>query len=205
MTYSSSLNNGNGFLVLDTSVLINLHASQCGHEILAALPYSFIVPHIVAGELSHETSRRNGEQAFLDSLSISKNVSLVDLSDEEFEMFFELTSGSPSLDDGEAATIAISRARGLLPVIDERRGRGRAMEVLGREAAWSLDLLRHLDTIASLGEEQSTDALFLALRNGRMRIPPNSASQIIDIIGEDRARDCTCLPGYRKLFIGVKP
>lgn len=200
MTYSSSLNKGSGVLVLDTSVLINLHASQRGREILVGLPYSIIVPQIVAGELSHETSRRNGEQGFLESLSISKNVFLVDLSDEEFETFFELTSGSPSLDDGEAATIAISKERGLLPVIDERKGRGRAKDVLGIEAAWSLDLFRHLDTIANLGNEQSIDALFHALRHGRMRIPPDSAPHIIDLIGEVRARHCTSLPGYGRRF-----
>lgn len=199
MTYSS-LSNANFPLVLDTSVLINLHACQRGPEILASIPNSIIVSHIVAGELDHETSRRNGEKAFLGALSASGNVTLVDLSEQELELFFELTSASPSLDDGEAATIAIAKARGLLPVIDERKGRSRAKENLGVEPAWSLDLLRHPGTVAALGESLSVEALYLALRDGRMRIPPDSVQQVISIIGDARARHCTCLPGYRHLF-----
>lgn len=200
MTYSSILSDSTAALALDTSVLINLHACRRGVEILAAIPNRIFVTHIVARELNHETSRRNGEEAFLQALAAAGNITLVDLSDEEFEMFFELTSAASSLDDGEAATIAISRGRGLIPVIDERRGRSRAKEIIGIEPAWSLDLLSHRNTTASLGADFSVDALFLALRDGRMRIPPESASEVVGIIGDDRARQCTCLPGYRHLF-----
>lgn len=200
MTYSSILSENTAALALDTSVLINLHACRHGVEILAAIPNRIFVPHIVARELNHETSRRNGEEAFLQALAAAGNITLVDLSEEEFEMFFELTSAASSLDDGEAATIAISRLRGLFPVIDERRGRRRANEIIGIEPAWSLDLLSHPNTTASLGANLSVDALFLALRDGRMRIPPESASEVVGIIGDDRARQCTCLPGYRHLF-----
>lgn len=49
-------------------------------------------------------------------------VTLATMTDAEYEIFHELTSTSPSLDDGEAATIAIAAARHFLPVIDERRG-----------------------------------------------------------------------------------
>ncbi len=55
-------------LVLDTSVLINLHACKYGERILAAIPSQILVPEIVAGELEHETSRTNGEHGFLYSL-----------------------------------------------------------------------------------------------------------------------------------------
>ncbi|MDV4153854.1 MULTISPECIES: PIN domain-containing protein [Rhizobium] len=200
MTYSSSLSDETVALVLDTSVLINLHASRRGVDILTAIPNPIVVSHIVAGELDHETSRRNGEEAFLRALSAAGHVTLVDLSEEEFEMFFELASASSSLDDGEAATIAIARARGLVPVIDERRGRSRAKAIMGVEPAWSLDLLLHPTTTARLGVDPSRDALFLALRDGRMRIPPESSPQVVDIIGDERAKHCTCLPGYTHLF-----
>ncbi|MFL0694507.1 MAG: DNA-binding protein [Agrobacterium tumefaciens] len=200
MTYSSILSDKTAALALDTSVLINLHACQRGIEVLAAIPNRIVVSHIVAGELDHETSRRNGEEAFLQALSAAGHITLVDLSEEEFEMFFELTSSASSLDDGEAATIAISRGRGLIPVIDERRGRSRAKEIIGIDPAWSLDLLSHPKTTASLGADLSVDTLFLALRDGRMRIPPESTREVVSIIGDDRARQCTCLPGYRHLF-----
>ena len=68
MSCSSSLSDITNPLVLDTSVLINLHACKYGERILAAIPNDILVPEIVAGELEHETSRRNGEHDFLYSL-----------------------------------------------------------------------------------------------------------------------------------------
>lgn len=59
MTYLSSLIEDASPLVLDTSVLINLHASTYGARILAALPNHALVPSIVATELAHETSKAN--------------------------------------------------------------------------------------------------------------------------------------------------
>ena len=200
MTYSNSLSDDTVPLVLDTSVLINLHASRCGVDILTSIPNPIVVANIVAGELEHETSRRNGEEAFLNALSAAGHVSLVDLSDQEFEMFFELTSASSSLDDGEAATIALASARGLCPVIDEKRGRTRAKAIMSAEPAWSLDLVLHPITAESLGAEGQTEALFRALRDGRMRIPPESTSHVVSIIGIENAEYCTCLPGYKQLI-----
>lgn len=200
MTYSSSLSDQTGPLILDTSVLINLHACRRGAEILSAIPNPIVISNIVAGELDHETSRRNGEKAFLCTLETAGKVSLVDLSDQEFKFFFELTSTSPSLDDGEAATIAIARSRGILPVIDEKRGRRRVEQLMRTEAYWSLDILTHPDAIDFLGADVSREVLFLALRDGRMRIPPESTQHVVNSIGIDQARDCTCLPGYKGLF-----
>ncbi|MGO7394945.1 DNA-binding protein [Rhizobium ruizarguesonis] len=200
MTYSNSLSDETVALVLDTSVLINLHASRCGVDILTSIPNPIVVANVVAGELENETSRRNGEEAFLRELSTAGHVTLVDMSDQEFEMFFELTSVSPSLDDGEAATIALANARGLYPVIDEKRGRARANAIMGVEPAWSLDLVLHPMTAESLGAEADREALFRALRDGRMRIPPESTSHVVGIIGIENAEYCTCLPGYKQLF-----
>lgn len=200
MTYSSSLSDETTALVLDTSALINLHASRRGGDILNAIPNPMIVAQIVAGELDHETSRRGGEEAFLRALSRAGQVELADLSEEEFTIFYELTSSSSSLDDGEAATIALARARGLVPVIDERRGRTQAKSIIGAEPAWSLDLLFHPEATARLGNDLFGDALYHALRDGRMRIPHECTHQVVGIIGDERARHCTCLPGYRHLF-----
>lgn len=202
MGYSSSLIDIVNPLVLDASVLINLHASRFGEQILAAIPNDILVPEIVARELEHETSRRNGEHSFLHGLVMSGIVKLTDLTDTEYEIFYELTSATPSLDDGEAATIAVAAARNFLPVIDEKRGRARAL-VKARAPGWSLDLFRHPAVIAILGDENSIDALYLALHDGRMRIPLESAEGVIELIGVERSRGCTCLPGYRDRFIGV--
>ncbi|WP_454739714.1 DNA-binding protein [Cupriavidus necator] len=188
--------------ILDTSVLINLHACKYGERILSAIPNDIIVPEIVAGELEHERSRKNGEYSFLQALVADRIVTVVSLTDAEYLMFHDLTSTSPSLDDGEAATIAIAASRKLRPVIDERRGRARASTLLPALAPhWSLDLLRHPTVIATLGVPNAVDALYHALRDGRMRIPSESADDVIALIGVERSRDCTCLPGYRERFL----
>jgi predicted nucleic acid-binding protein len=204
MSCSSSLIDVRAPLVLDTSVLINLHACKYGERILSAIPNHMVVPQIVAGELEHETSRRNGEYSFLHALVAAGTVTLANLTDAEYEIFHELTSTSPSLDDGEAATIAVAVTRDLLPVVDEKRGRARAsVLVKARAPGWSLDLFRHPRTIDVLGDQSAIEALYLALRDGRMRIPSESADAVIALIGMERSRHCTCLPGYRDRFVGA--
>jgi predicted nucleic acid-binding protein len=201
MVCSSSLTSVLSPIVLDTSVIINLHACKYGERILTAIPNNIIVPHIVAGELEHETSRKNGEYSFLHGLVTAEVVTLATLTDAEYEVFQELTSTSPSLGDGEAATIAIAAARGFLPIIDERKGRSRANALTQRQTpGWSLDLFYHPTAIAILGDQTVVEALYLALRDGRMRIPPESGDGVIALLGIERSRDCTCLPGYRERF-----
>jgi predicted nucleic acid-binding protein len=203
MPSSSSLIDDPQPLVLDTSVVINLHACSYGERILIAIPNDILVPKIVAGELEHETSRKNGEQSFLHGLAASGKVTLANMTDEEYELFHQLTSGPSSLDDGEAATIAIAATRHFIPVIDEKKGRARASALIETlEPGWSLDLLRHPLVVASLGDQVAIDALYLALRHGRMRIPSDRAEYIIGLIGQECSNDCTCLPGYRERFSG---
>ncbi|MGY4379505.1 putative nucleic acid-binding protein [Bradyrhizobium sp. i1.3.6] len=57
MSCSSSLIDIADPLILDTSVLINLHACKYGERILASIPNDVVVSEIVAGELEHETGR----------------------------------------------------------------------------------------------------------------------------------------------------
>jgi len=199
MSYSSFLIDIPDALILDTSVLVNLHACSYGGRILTAIPNDIVVSQIVARELEHETSRRNGEYSFLHALVSDGTVTLANLTDAEYEVFHELTS---TLDDGEAATIAVASSRDLQPIIDEKRGRSRALAKT-RAPGWSLDLFRHPKAISVLGEQVAIEGLYLALRDGRMRIPSESAEGVIALIGMDRSRECTCLPGYRGRFVGT--
>ena len=200
MTHSSSLFDDLGPLVFDTSVLINLYACSYGERILAALSNTIIVPQVVAGELEHETSRNNGERKFLHALLARGRATLGKMTDKENVFFANLVSGSRSLGDGEAATIAIAANRQLLPLLDDRKARAIAIRALrGQEPGWSLDLFRHSAVTTALGDATAINALFLALRDGRMRIPVESTKHIIGLLGSERARQCTCLPNYRKL------
>jgi predicted nucleic acid-binding protein len=188
-------------LVLDASVIINLHASKHGAKVIAVIPHDVWVPQIVVEELEHETSRKNGEFDFLQTLLASGFIRVAHLDEAEYEIFQNLTSTSPSLDDGEAATIAVAVVRRFLPVIDERRGRARATALIGnRSPAWSIDLLRHPTVTTTLGCALAVDVLYHALRFGRMRIPSESADAVISMLGVERAQNCTCLPGYRDRF-----
>ena len=198
MTYSSSLANDRTPLVLDTSVLINLHASKSGSRILGALGNDILVPRIVAAELERETSKTSGEQQFIRDLVASCNVGLVALSEREYQVFDSLVSGSQSLGDGEAATIAIAVVRRHRPIIDERQGRLKAQaDFSGKSPGWSLDIFRHPRVVTTLGTIEANDALYLALRDGRMRIHENHCDHVVGLIGIQRALECNSLPRYK--------
>lgn len=198
MIYSSSLADNLMPLVLDTSVLINLHASKLGREILDALPNTVVLPLIVATELENETSKKNGEYQFIQNLLASKTVSPTALREHENDIFKSLVSGNDSLDDGEAATIAIAASRGFLPILDERKGRKKAQaHIPEREPGWSLDLFRHPKAMTKLGPALSIDALYYALRDGRMRIHESHCDHVVSLIGVQRALECKSLPGYK--------
>ena len=198
MTFSSYLADNETPLVLDTSVLINLHACTYGERILTALPHDIIVPEVVAKELKHETSKAQGEHGFLRNLATDAKVQITAMTEAEEEIFIQLVTVPSSLDDGEAATIAIATARNFLPVLDEKKGRTKATDLAPhRIPGWSLDLIRHPSVLHNLCDEEVTNALYLALRDGRMRIPEEHCDDVVKIIGTDRAVECTCLPGYR--------
>lgn len=200
MTYSSSLADERRPLVLDTSVLINLHSCTYGERVLAAIANDIVVPDNVAGELKHETGCKNGDRSFLDDLIARGKVMKIAMTDGEYELFAKLSGGSLSLDDGEAATIAIAAHRGFRAVIDERKGRKRAAAVMdGEKPAWSLDLLRHPSVMPNLGEALAVDIVYRALRYGRMRIPAECADYVVALIGQERACECTCLPNFKNL------
>ena len=185
-------------LVLDTSVLINLHASRFGDRIVDALPNDIVVPEIVASELHNETMMTNEKHQFIQDMVAMNKVRLVTMNGYEYRLFGTLVSGNPSLGDGESATIAIGACRGYLPIIDERKGRRQARLHLGGNCpGWSLCLFRHPRVVAALGPNQAAEALYLALRDGRMRIHENHCEKVVSLIGVQRALECNSLPGYK--------
>ena len=199
MNYSSSLANDLTSLVLDTSVLINLHASRHGGRILDSLPNEVLVPGIVVAEFQRDTNRAQGQHHFIQELIAARKVRVATLSESEYQEFDRLVSGSPSLGDGEAATIAVAAQRLLLPVIDDQRGRLRAQaSCSGKRPAWSLDFFRHPEVVADLGTACASDALYLALRDGRMRIHEDHCDFVVSLIGVQQALECTSLPKYRE-------
>lgn len=198
MICSSSLTDDLTPLVLDTSVLINLHACSFGEQILTAIPNAIAVPDIVVRELGHETSRINGEHRFLEGLLAQQTVKSVSLDDAGWAIFERLTTSRPSLGDGEAATIAIAATSARRPVIDDAKGRKWAQTLIGRRiAAWSIDLLIHPHVQEGLENDGYIEAVYLALREGRMRIDEERCDAIVELIGLERALKCPSLPGFK--------
>lgn len=160
----------------------------------SAISNRIIIPRIVSSEFNRGTD----DKLFLPELVQSQIVEIEDMTEEEDNIYLELTS---SLDDGESATIAIAKIRGFLPIIDERKGRAKAAGMMApRIPGWSLDIFRHAEVLSFLGQKDAIEALFMALRESHMRIPENSVDEVIALIGRDRAKECTCLPGYGRRF-----
>lgn len=197
MKFSSLLTDHQLPMVIDTSVVINLHACSYGVQIVAAIPNPILIPRIAVDELPVGTAERN----FVQSLFDAGLVTPVELSDDEYVVFQELISISPTVDDGEAATIAVSHGRNIVAIIDDRKGRARATTLVpSSEPGWSLDLFSHAQAISQLGNGVHAEALYLALYKGRMRIPAERTDEVISLVGIQRAKDCTCLPGYKERF-----
>lgn len=198
MTCLSSLKDDRTPLVLDTSVLINLHACSYGEQILRAIPNDVIVPEMVVAELNHETSHANGDNGFIQHLISQQTVKVIELDENAYQIYERLIFGAGSLDDGEAAAIAVAASMGVLPVIDERKGRTRAKALInGKVAAWSLDLIAHPVIQATLPKTHFIDAVHFALRDGRMRIDEQSCDAVVALLGAERALECSCLPGFK--------
>jgi predicted nucleic acid-binding protein len=184
-------------VVADTSVVINLNATERAVDILRSLPFRVLVTEIVAGELSgdRQTGRRDAE--LLDALIRAGHVKMVSLDEAGLDNFSELVIGPAreTLDDGEASTIAYAAQHAIVPVIDERKG----LKICGLRfpllrPKCTVDLFAEPAVMRDLGRRPLGDAIFLALRNARMRVPPEHIAWVVEQIGADRAELCPSLP-----------
>jgi predicted nucleic acid-binding protein len=161
-------------LVADASTIINLVASGSAEAVIAALPNRFVVVDVVPRELE-----------------------IVALPDEAASWFEELVVGSAveTLDDGEAATIACALALGGTALIDERKATRICAERFPQlRVACTVDLLTHPIIQERLGLALLADAVFRALRDGRMGVAPRHLEWVLGLIGEERAALCESLP-----------
>ena len=183
-------------IVADASALINLVASGTAREIAQTLPVPLRVVRNVARELEGGRPRwRTSEQ--LMGLEAGGLVEIVDLDSAALGYFEALVVGpaSETLDDGEAATIACALTNDLVALIGERkawricRERFRSLTV-----ATTIDLLLSSVTGRALGTTGVADAVFNALKDGRMRVPARHMERVVKIVGAERAALCSSLP-----------
>ena len=162
-------------LVLDTSVWINLLATEAANAIVAALPCACHAPQPVVAELVRDPITGVPFASNIHPLlQMAPHVSVVALDAAELELFLDLV-GAPAVDalgDGEAATIAVAATRGLDLVIDDRKARRIVRERFGNaQVYWTVDLLRAAPVVAALGSSQAEICFEKARRYGRMHLP----------------------------------
>lgn len=184
-------------IVLDSSVVINLSATGRAAEILRALSIKTEVTELVLGELERGEEYGYDDGSKLRDLLDQGLIDLVRLKGDELAIFRELIAGNASetLADGEASTVARAVVSGAVAVIDERKAfklctrRFRTVRVLR-----TVEILLHELVRGQLGGRGSTEALYLALRDARMYVPPELVEAVVSQIGTARARHCSSLP-----------
>jgi predicted nucleic acid-binding protein len=186
-------------LVADASAVINLLASGVARPILESLPVRLRVVKQVSRELATGQQRGWDSSALLGTLVQSNLAEIVDLDDASHECFESLVIGAAAntLDDGEAATIAYARASESVALIDERKARricaSRFPEL---SVHTTVALLTSSHVAKVLGDAGVGDAIFNALRAGRMRVPAADHQRVVAIIGAERAKLCLSLPEH---------
>jgi predicted nucleic acid-binding protein len=181
----------------DTSTVINLNATGCAREIIQAIPNKVVVLDAVASEL-HDGHRRGRRDAdLLGELVTARVIEVVELDGPSGIHFEKLVVGAAAmtLDDGEAATIAYAVSHQGIAVIDERKATRLCAEMYpALQVGCTVDILSHISVQRTLGKEKLSSAVFKALRDGRMRVLPQHLEWVVDLIGADRAAECTSLP-----------
>jgi predicted nucleic acid-binding protein len=191
------MSNPGAVVVADTSVVINLNATERAADILRSLPFGVMVTEIVAGEISNDRRTGRHDAELLDALTRAGHVKMVPLDEAALEIFSQLVIGPAreTLDDGEASTIAYAAHHGIAPVIDERKGlKICSLRFPSLQPKCTVDLLAEPAVMRALGRRAMGDAIFLALRNARMRVAPSHITWVVEQIGLDRAKICLSLP-----------
>lgn len=184
-------------LVGDASVLINLIATGAAEKILRALLNPFLITENAFLEFAEGTEEGREDHDQLLRLIADGLVKKVTVGPTALPTYESLIGGSAlrTLDDGEAATLAYAHEVAGAVLIDERKARSICTSSYPHLALIStVELLMHARVLQAIGVQGQSDAIFNALKIGRMRVPTEQIPQIVRIIGEERAAQCTSLP-----------
>jgi predicted nucleic acid-binding protein len=197
----SCLSESNAIITLDASTAINLNATACASMILSCFKDRIVLPDIVLGELEDGEAKGRQDAKLTKDLITAGLIKAVSLSEDGWRCFEQLVVGEAAmtLDDGEAATIAYAVQTGATAMIDERKAnRICAGRFPGVQLAATVDLLAHTEVQRIIGKAALADAVFGALSGARMQVLPRHLAWVVDLIGHDRARNCTSLPRFAR-------
>jgi hypothetical protein len=197
MSLPSTSRSSHDRYALDASAIINLLATGKAADILSLLG------PVVAERRAFAEVRRHplpdGDHAADLSQLIAKGLlEIRDLEEEGRTIFFALTADdiAGGLDDGEAATIALSvvGTSRFIPILDDRK----AIGLLQRrwpacDLQQTIDLLSDDRVTSSVPHSELAEAVFLALIHARMRVPRARRQWVVDLIGRDRAAMCASI------------
>ena len=183
-------------LVADASVAINVTTSRRAHEIIGAIPNRFLVADVVVSELESGRDRGHKSAEQLKELIDSGLVEVAAMGDVAKNYFMDLVSGpaDSTLDDGEAATIAIALEFDAIPLIDERKAR----RICGAQyqdiaCGCAIDIFAHPATEKALGKAGLALAVLNALQGARMHVWPEHEAWVVSVIGAENAAKCDSL------------
>ncbi|MBX5196714.1 hypothetical protein HJB82_15535 [Rhizobium sp. NZLR10] len=183
-------------LVVDTSVIINLNATGRATDIVRAFGVKLQASAVVRDELVADRFSARNDAEMAAALVREELLEFVELDDEGERIFASLISGSAAqtLDDGEAATLAVGAVLGQTVVIDERKAQRIAAERFdGMQIIATADILCSERMVANLGAEQVGDLIFNSLTGARMFVPERHHGWVTDLLGP-RAIECYSLP-----------
>jgi predicted nucleic acid-binding protein len=201
MELPTSLIDAQMTIVADASAIINLNASGYARDIIRALPNRFVVATDVADELDNGRRRGRQDAEMLEALVKDRAVEIVELDDDSGVHFERLVIGpaAVTLDDGEAATIAYAVTHRGLAVIDESKATRLCTRIYPElPVGCTVDILAHRDVLQALGRDRLADAVYSALREGRMRVFEKHTRWVLDLIGPERAAQCPSLPKHAR-------
>jgi predicted nucleic acid-binding protein len=185
-------------VIADTSALINLNATGCAAAILEAFPSQVIVTEAVLLDMQQPGVRNQTGDAEQTAKLISDGlITKWELGADALDHFADLTIGSAgeTLDDGEAATIALALERQAIAIVDEKKGRRICAKRYPKlSIACSTDLLCHASVEKRLGKPVMKMAVLRALQQARMNVTPDQLDWILNLIGATNAEACPSLP-----------
>lgn len=195
----NSLYEAGATVVADASVAINLCASGAAEAILLGLPFRVAMAPDAIAEVTDDRRTGRADHIVLQRLLAAGRIEQIDLDSAEEEILAGLVIGpaTETLDDGEAATIALGVTRGMTVAVDESKANGlcdRRFPALTRIS--SSDLFLAESVVSSLGAEAHAAALFDALRLARMRVHEQHLRDVARILGTDRLSQCSSLPRH---------
>lgn len=194
-----------GLLAADASVWINLIAGARAADVIRVLAMRPQISRIALDELERGRDKGRRTVAALADLIKDGLVEVAELPSEAEETFLNLVAGpvSQTLDDGEAATLALALQIGAVAIIDERkainlaRDRFPALQIISTAELLLSDAVRSVFSDEELGH-----VLDRALQEARMRVPEHLLEAVCACVGPERAAGCVSLPARARQSIG---